>query len=395
MSNPKIIAFYLPQFHPTPHNNEWWGKGFTEWTNVARATPLFKGHEQPHIPSELGFYDLRLPESRKEQAELAKEYGIYGFCYWYYRFSKNNYELELPINEVLRTKEPDFPFMVCWCNESWHRKLWRFDGTFSSETLQEQKYGDSKDIEDFFYEVLPLFMDSRYIKIDDKPAFMFYKPKEVPNISNFMDIWNNLAKKEGLNGIFFIGYLTGEVKKDNSKSIKSKFKNFYNQKETLQDDERQVLSMGVNAITINRQDDVFIERNPFIHSIKYIYRKIRKIPRIIDYKKVINIMLDADYTPENVFPVVVPNWDHTPRSGYGGFVFQHSSPQLFKKYLIKILRIIREKQKENQIVFLKAWNEWGEGNYIEPDLKWGRGYLEAISQALNETKNKVEDKDSI
>ena len=159
MNKPKIIAFYLPQYHPTTHNDEWWGKGFTEWTNVAKAKPLFRGHEQPHIPGELGFYDLRLPEVREAQAELAKEYGIYGFCYYYYRFEKGKNELELPLNEVLKSGKPDFPFMICWANESWHKKFWNYDGTCEKQILAEQKYKGTQDYIDFFYEVLPLFKD--------------------------------------------------------------------------------------------------------------------------------------------------------------------------------------------------------------------------------------------
>ena len=211
MNIPKIIAFYLPQYHPTPHNDLWWGKGFTEWTNTARAKPLFKGHEQPHIPGELGFYDLRLPDARCAQADLAKEYGIYGFCYYYYRFSKGNNELDFPIKEVLRTGKPDFPFMICWANQTWHKKFWKYDGSCNEQILVEQTYGDESDYADFFYEVLPYFKDSRYIRIDGKPAFMIHKPKDFEKVSDFIKSWQELANSNGLKGIHFIGYINGDV----------------------------------------------------------------------------------------------------------------------------------------------------------------------------------------
>jgi len=386
MNKPKIIAFYLPQYHPTPHNDEWWGKGFTEWTNVARAKPLFRGHEQPHIPGELGFYDLRLPEVREAQANLAREYGIYGFCYYYYRFEKGKNELELPINEVLKSGKPDFPFMICWANQTWHKKFWRYDGTSKNLVLVEQKYGGKQDYIDFFYEVLPFFKDHRYIKIDGKPAFMIHKPKEFPEVSELISIWNVLALKEGLNGVYFIGYINGNVNEDTNRAFKkvsviSRLKNMASI--NVIDDMNNVVSKGFDAVAANRQYHVFNVRSRISRLFSTIVRKISHRPKTIEYKEVINYLKGEEDKLENLFPIVLPNWDHTPRSLYGGEVFVNSTPDLFQKYLYDIFESISQKDDEHQIVFIKAWNEWGEGNYMEPDIKWGRKYLEAVQNALN------------
>lgn len=387
MNKPKIIAFYLPQFHPTPHNDEWWGKGFTEWINVARAKPLFKGHEQPHIPGELGFYDLRLPQIREAQAQLAKEYGIYGFCYYYYRFGKGKNELEMPINEVLKTGRPDFPFMICWANQTWHKKFWRYDGTSENMVLIEQGYGGRQDYIDFFYELLPFFKDNRYIKIDGKPAFMLHKPKEFPDLSEMVAIWNELACKEGLNGVYFIGYINGNINEDTSwklkrKSIWDPIKNMANI--NVIDDMNNVISKGLDAVAANRQYHVFDVRNKIRRLASSAIRKVIHRPKTIEYKEVVKYLKGEEDTLENLFPIVLPNWDHTPRSSYGGEVFVNSTPELFGNYLYEVLESVSNKADEHQIVFVKAWNEWGEGNYLEPDYKWGRKYLEAVKEALNE-----------
>ena len=183
----KVIAFYLPQYHSTPNNDIWWGKDFTEWTNVRKAKPLYKGHEQPKEPSEeIGYYDLRNPEARKKQVMLAKEAGVSGFCYYHYWFGEGRRELELPFNEIIASGEPDFPFCLCWANESWYSKLWNKDGTSKNKLLVEQKYlGDEEYVEHFF-SILPAFKDSRYMKQDNKPIFMIYKPLLFPEVEKFI-----------------------------------------------------------------------------------------------------------------------------------------------------------------------------------------------------------------
>ena len=210
MFNPRIIAFYLPQYHPTPDNDKWWGKGFTEWTNVGRAKPLFKGHYQPKVPADLGYYDLRIPEVREEQAKLAKEAGIEGFCYYHYWFGHGKQELEMPFKQVVKTGKPDFPFCLCWANESWHSKFWDYTGkAYSKKLLIEQKYLGREDNIEHFYSLLPAFKDKRYITVDGKVLFMIYSPFEFKNVREFIEEWRCLAKQNGLGGIHFVANLKG------------------------------------------------------------------------------------------------------------------------------------------------------------------------------------------
>ena len=378
MFNPKLIAMYLPQYHATPDNDLWWGKGFTEWTNCARAKPLFKGHQQPHVPGELGFYNLEMEKARQAQADLAKKYGIYGFCYYYYRFEKGRNELDFPIKEILRLKKPDFPFMICWANQSWHKKFWRYDGSSENQILVEQKYNGIPDYIDFFYEVLSYFRDKRYIKIHDKPAFMIHKPKEFPDIRSFIATWQQLAQKEGLRGIYFIGYSNGHI--DSGDYVKNKIRIKLN----VLDDYKDIIALGFNAVTVNRQYFCRWGKSFISRGISFLKRKICKYPFVVPYAAAIKTMIGSEDKIDTIYPTILPNWDHTPRSGCAGEVFVGSTPELFKKLLIRTYQNIAEKETEDQIIFIKAWNEWGEGNYLEPDLEWGRGYLEAIKMSLEE-----------
>ncbi len=216
----RVIAYYLPQYHPVKENDEMWGKGFTEWTNVAKATPLYKGHYQPQIPADLGFYDLRLPEVREEQAKLAKEAGIEGFCYWHYWFGNGKRILERPFNEVLESGKPDFPFCLGWANHSWSNKTWQKLKRFQQDTVFiKQEYLGVEDYTMHFNAVLPAFMDKRYIKVDDKPLFLIFDPDAIPDIEVFIKLWRDLAIKNGLKGIHFVarGVSTGKFTINSSK----------------------------------------------------------------------------------------------------------------------------------------------------------------------------------
>ena len=362
MNHPEIIAFYLPQYHPTPNNDKWWGKGFTEWTNVGKAKKLFPGHQQPKIPADLGYYDLRLPEIRQAQADLAKESGITGFCYYHYWFGNGRRELELPFNEVLKSGQPEFPFMLCWANESWHKKFWNAKGQGSSkEILVAQEYPGDEDIRNHFYTLLPAFKDPRYIKIEGKIAFMIYRPFDYEDVNQFIEKWQILAIKEGLPGFHFIAHT--EKKLD---------------KATLEN----YLTQGFSAVNTVR---LMIARDNSLKPLSKLREKIRwrlKIPLITNYKRAIEwFKSDIDLLPE-IYPTIIPNWDHTPRSGRRGFVITGSTPELFKRHAKEFIALIEKKR--NPVLFLKSWNEWGEGNYMEPDLKYGKGYINALKDALAE-----------
>lgn len=359
MSKPKVIAFYLPQYHPTPDNDKWWGRGFTEWTNVGKAKPLFPGHYQPKVPADLGYYDLRLPEVREAQAELAKEAGIYGFCYYHYWFGNGKEELELPFNEVLRLGKPDFPFMLCWANESWHKKFWDKDGKGSSkEMLIEQTYPGEQDIIDHFYRLLPAFKDPRYIKIDGKPAFMIYNPLSYTKRIDFIHKWNQLAIDNGLGGMTFMCQLRNSISEEVCVQLHKE---------------------GFDYVNSMRLWEAFnYKRNIFIRIINKINKHIFKRPTCANFAKLYYMLWSEKDKPHFMIPTIIPNWDHTPRSGEAGTVLTNTTPKL----LYDQTKFIINQSKDKPVVFLKSWNEWGEGNYIEPDLLYGTKYIESIKKAL-------------
>ncbi len=353
-TNPRLIAFYLPQFHPIPENDIWWGKGFTEWTNVGKAKPLFKGHYQPRVPADLGYYDLRLPDTRNAQADLAREHGIEGFCYWHYWFGNGKRLLEHPFNEVLTSGKPDFPFCLAWANETWKG----FDhGLTNRNILIEQLYHGIEDYTAHFYEVLPAFKDKRYITVEDKPLFVIYKPMAFSDISVFIDIWQRLAKENGLKGIYFVGH------------------------STLVSEIQPILEKKVNAVNINRLFTYLcLNRSLKRKMIDKLNKIFRGMPMVYSYKSMMPFFAGKEDKDARVFPSIFPNWDHTPRSGREGVVFHNSTPELFEKHVIQIKELINLKKHETNIVFIKSWNEWAEGNYLEPDLKYGLKYLEIIKK---------------
>jgi lipopolysaccharide biosynthesis protein len=363
--SPQVIAFYLPQFHPIPENDLWWGKGFTEWTNVGKARPLFKGHYQPRVPADLGYYDLRIPEVRKQQAELAKEAGISAFCYWHYWFGNHKRIMEMPLQEVIKTGEPDFPFCLGWANHSWYRKSWNADAqSLEEKILIEQTYPGEQDIKDHFYAMLDAFKDDRYYKTDDgRLLFLIYSCEDLPDINKFIDIWQSLAEQNGLPHFFFVGYAANTT---------------VLQEECLK---------KCDAVTLSSVGMLSQPSN-------FMTRLKRKVSIMLKYP--VNIMSYEDavkkwdkvneFSEERIYPCVFPNWDHSARLGAGGFILHNSTPLLFKKHMKSILKIVSKKKKENQIVFIKSWNEWAEGNYMEPDLKYGKGYILALYDSLNETR---------
>jgi hypothetical protein len=355
----RILASYLPQFHPIPENDEWWGKGFTEWTNVGKAKALFKGHYQPKVPTELGYYDLRMPEVRQAQADLAKEHGIEGFCYWHYWFGHGKQLLERPFNEVLASGKPDFPICLGWANHDWKDK--QFSRKGNNRMLMKQEYPGVEDHVQHFTTVLPAFRDKRYVRVDNKPVFLIYDPHSLPDLSGFISLWQKLARENGLDGIHFIA---------NTHQI---------------DDIDGFRQKGFDAVNILR----------FFHFIKQelslVNRARMKFSRIVlkrghvyDYGLAARHFQGEEDELEYCYPSLIPNWDHSPRSGRQGHIFVNSHPQEFKKHVKRVLELIRHKAPEHRIVMLKSWNEWGEGNYVEPDLKYGRGYLEAIKSAIEE-----------
>ena len=362
----RVIAFYLPQFHPTPENDRWWGKGFTEWTNVGKAKPLFKGHYQPRVPADLGYYDLRLPETRQAQADMAREYGIEGFCYWHYWFGNGKQLLQRPFNEVLNSGKPDFPFCLAWANHSWEDKQFNKDG--GHKMLMEQLYPGDEDYIAHFNAVLPAFQDPRYIRIHGNPIFVVYSPKEIPNPPHFIELWQKLASQHGFR-IHFVGH-TSKI-----------------------EDLALFRQWGFDANVLIRLFDVFKKDFSLWERINAKFQRIAlKKGRRIEYSRASQYFQGPEEQANDCYPTLIPNWDHSPRSGRSGHILINSTPEKFKKHIIKSFNNISHKTREDRIVFLNSWNEWAEGNYMEPDLKFGRGYLEALKDAIQDVFYLLKDK---
>lgn len=364
---PKVIAFFLPQYRPVVENDEWFGKGFTEWTSVAKSVPLFKGHLQPKVPSDLGFYDLRLPEIRMQQAELAKEAGISAFCYYHYWFGNNKTILEKTLEEIVESGSPDFPFCLCWANESWYKKCWHSDtGYLSQELLLEQQYPGEKDDEEHFYALLKTFKDPRYYRIKGKLAFVVYNLDDFRkgNVEAFKHKWQQLAKENGLPGFYFISYTVTENDVRNTRH--STF-------------DATILSLFKSPV-IGKQYSSFRRR---INSVKgLISSKIGMSLVKFDYAKIRHMFVSEICKKNNIYPVLIPNWDNSPRRGSGGLIYYNSTPEEFEKHVYDVMELIKDKPEEDQIIFLKSWNEWGEGNYMEPDLVYGKGYIKALKKVI-------------
>ena len=350
----RLIAFYLPQFHPIPENDAWWGKGFTEWHNTAKAKPLFPNHQVPNIPADLGFYDLRVSESREAQAEIAQQYGIEGFCYWHYWFGGGKRLLERPFNEVLRTGKPHFPFCLSWANHTWSG-IWHGS---PDRILIEQVYPGQNDFIAHFYSIINAFQDPRYLKIDGRNVFCIYRPTDLEEPKLFMDTWRELAVRENVPDFYFIAITDypWKIPKDGYDAC------------TTNPPVGMLPYQGISSINDKIEEDIY----------KSMTRKSKplNLPQIYSYETFVRNAFPKVTKNAAFYPCVVPNWDNTPRSGAGGFVLHGTTPELYAKHLREAVEFVANRDPDQRVVFIKSWNEWAETNYLEPDLKWGRAYLE-------------------
>jgi hypothetical protein len=348
----RLIAFYLPQFHPIPENDLWWGRGFTEWTNVTRARPLFEGHYQPHLPSDLGYYDLRIPEVRQAQADMARRYGIHGFCYYYYWFSGRRI-LERPLQEVLDSGEPDFPFCICWANETWSR---RWDGS-ENEILIKQEHTFENDVK-FIKDIIPFFKDRRYIRINGAPVLLVYRVSLFPDPVRTADLWRKICKQLGIEHIHLCA----------------------------------VESFGITEPR-NYGFDSSVAFPPHGAVSSEITLRVPDLPadysgQIYDYEQVVQHGLNQPPPPYRKYPSVMVSWDNTARRGKAGNVFINSSPSLYEIWLRGAIDRARATLPSGErFVFINAWNEWAEGTHLEPDQAYGTQYLEATRRAILGTSN--------
>ena len=365
------IALYLPQYHPTPENDAWWGKGFTEWTNVKKAVPLFKGHYQPHMPSDLGYYDLRSDETREAQAAMAKDNGIYGFCYYHYWFNGKQM-LERPFNEVLASGKPDFPFMLCWANESWTR-VW--DGS-EKNILLEQRYTEQDHVA-HIQSLIPAFKDARYIRVVGKPVFVIYRSTLIPNIKAMLNCWRNEAAKEGLElylcrmetfGDFGPGFLeSGFDAAINFEPFGEKLEAFTTQ---------------VKWNKINNKWSSWYLRYKLSAVVKRsaMLLQLRNRP---DYNNYADFAMQQPLPSYKRYPGITPMWDNTARKKERAFLFQNASPEKYGQWLRHELKKFQPYSAEENFIFINAWNEWAEGNHLEPCVKFGSRYLEATKEACS------------
>jgi lipopolysaccharide biosynthesis protein len=351
----RMIAFYLPQFHPIPENDKWWGRGFTEWANVSRAQPLFSNHYQPHIPADLGFYDLRLAESRIAQAELAAQFGIEGFCYWHYWF-KGRRLLERPFNEVLSTGQPKLPFCLAWANETWSRR-WLGE---EKDILMAQEYSPEDDVNHTHW-LATAFSDPRYIRVNGRPLFLIYRPLHLPNPKQTTETMREVCIKHGLTEPYLVGVNAHCPDADARTAGFDGTLNFEPQLGYLPDfmSDKMTLSKLVRNVSAGI-------RSPRL--------------KIYDYSAARRLMLRWKKSFPT-YPCIFVGWDNTPRRGRNGIIVINSTPERFGSGLKEIVQSVLDKPQEDRLIFINAWNEWAEGNHLEPDFKHGLAYLEAIRKA--------------
>lgn len=372
--NIKIITFYLPQFHTIPENDKWWGKGFTEWTNVRKAKSLFSGHDQPRIPLD-GEYNLLDDDTKIWQANLAKKYGVFGFCYYHYWFKDGRKLLEKPAEQMLNNPNVDLPFCFCWANENWSKN---WDGG-NREVIMEQDYGGKDDWEEHFQYLLQFFKDKRYITVDGKPLFIIYKPDQIIDLYQMTSYWKKRAIEEGFPGLClafqFPTYYTDMYYRDDIFDYRIGFE--------------PVHARNLSTMSTQTSKKIRILRSIFGENLISKYRKKRSQKIQSKYVKPQNLtmyfydeiwekILNAPWTNEFI-PGGFVDWDNTPRNKHG-LVHAGFSIESFENYMTLLIQ--RAKKEKKPMIFINAWNEWGEGAFLEPDKKYGYQKLEAISSAL-------------
>ena len=368
---PRIIGLYLPQYHPIPENDEWWGKGFTEWNNVVKARPLFRGHYQPRFPADLGFYDLRLPEVREQQAQLAREAGLEGFCYYHYWFGNGKQLLERPFEEVLRSGKPDFPFCLCWANHDWTNKTWEKGSSLRRDTMiMKMEYSREDHIAHFLH-LLPAFKDPRYIKVDGKPLFAVWMPKSIPNCKEFIDVWQQMARENGLPGIHFVGQT-----ENTGKALQGQKANYYST-DMAKEYYQSVIDLGFDAVMSQgflRATALAKGRHKMMLEM-LAFKSFRPTYSRIDYSQ----LMDNYYVPEdgseNVYPTLLPQWDRTPRAGKKTFLLTDSTPESFNIIQRKPSNSLPTSSQNTRFYFSRHGTNGVRATMLNPTSALGTGGL--------------------
>lgn len=351
----KVISMYLPQFHRTKENDEWWGEGFTDWTTVMHAKKLVENHYQPRVPLNDNYYNLLEKEIMVWQADLMRKYGIDAQCFYHYWFKDGRQVLEQPAENLLRWKDIDMPYCFCWANETWARtwsklsnknpwaSVFEKKGDMSdSGILLEQKYGDKEQWKQHFEYLKDFFGDSRYIKVDNKPVFLIYQPTLIPCLSEMLDQWNQWVLKYGFSGIYTIG-------------------------------------ANSNYETDKKLDAILYHEPQHIISLFNYRRPDRKNIQVLDYNEIWKEILEFSSSDDKAIYGGFVGYDDTPRRGREGVIVENADPKKFQIYLTELMAKNMAAHKE--FIFINAWNEWGEGMYLEPDHKYAYDYLEAVKYA--------------
>lgn len=367
----KLISYYLPQFHRVKENDEWWGEGFTEWTNVKSAVPYFENHNQPRVPLNDNYYDLTSAETLEWQASLAKEYGLYGFCFYHYWMGDGKQLLEKPAEILLENDSIPMNFLFSWANHNWLR-TW---ATKEKTLLMEVNYGDREEWRKHFEYLLPFFKDERYIRKNNKPIFSIYDPLAIPNGSEMLKFWQELAIENGLDGIYFV-FQNNNFHTHPEDKLKSEFECGIEYQPGRVFDKMNKSAAGKTKRLMNVVSDK-LNINSFNMKLTY------------DYDKVWQEIIDSAPLSDGAIPGGFVDWDDSPRRKNRGSVTLGVSPNKFKKYLSLQIKNARENYNQD-LLFLFAWNEWGESGYLEPDTNNKFEMLEAVYEALKEN-NELED----
>ena len=340
--NVRLLAFYLPQFYPIPENDQWWGPGFTEWSQVVRGRPLFPGHVQPRLPGELGFYDLRLPETRDAQAHLAAQHGIEAFCYWHYWFGKGRTILERPLQDVLRLGSPTISFCLAWANHDWTRPQRRYKG----QILIRQEYPSVTDHRRHFDTILPALIDRRYLLVAKRQLLIIHSIDSIPNAAAFIDLWRSCAQAVGLEGLHIVA-----------------------------------LGKDLNAARRIGCDGSIASYRGALPG----HAPIAARPTVYRYSDACRFLAKMARTSSGEYPTIVPQWDNTPRMGRDGIVWHNTSARSFRRQCNQVIQSVQSLPVEERLVFIRSWNEWAQGNVLEPDANHGRALLEALRHSVFDT----------
>lgn len=380
----KPIAFYLPQYHAIPENDREWGAGFTEWVNVKKAKPLFESHNQPRVPLNDNYYNLLDDSTKIWQSELAQKYGIFGFCYYHYWFKNGKRLLEKPAEQMLANKKVSIPFCFCWANENWARN---WDGGYAN-VFVEQDYGNKDDWEQHFDYLLPFFKDERYITFKGMPVFLIYRPELIDNLEEMLSVFRNRAIKNGFPGLCIISQFpewfflpeSDETLFDYQIEFEPLFSRYYSRFGGVQ---LRLKKPYMLLESVHKGlGELLLSAARGAYGLVKTAKSNTNHLTTLSYERTMQVALSLNDDSERLLRGIFCGWDNTPRKGVRGAVYEGSNPETFKKFFKKLLPIVS--RRSPHVLFITAWNEWGEGAYLEPDKTYGLGYLKAIKEGLDE-----------